>query len=62
MNKLDWNYERYRTRDRLLEYQVIIVPKPRLVNQAFFDKIENGLANNPTEHLPVNGMKETNNE
>ena len=24
--KIDWNYERYRTRDRLLEYDVNIIP------------------------------------
>lgn len=26
MEKLDWNYERYRTRDRLLEYSIDIMP------------------------------------
>ena len=57
MNKLDWNYERYRTRDRLLAYQVIIVPKSHLVNQLYFDKIENFLSNQETEYLPVNEKK-----
>lgn len=42
MNKLDWNHERYRTRDLLLEYDTsILAPRPRAAGLAMIYPWEN---------------------
>jgi len=48
--KRDWNYERYRTRDRLLEYDPhIMPPRPHSAGLAYIYPLEE----NPTASIPI---------